>query len=61
MKKEGRNYKLIEGKKEPDSVRAHLFSALLAESANKGKYTIITLSKGLQHLDWKKKTRSKKR
>ena len=51
MKKEGRNYKLIEGKKEPDSVRAHLFSALLAESANKGKYTIITLSKGPQYLD----------
>ena len=52
MKKEGRNCKLIEGnKKEPDSVRAHLFSALLAESANKGKYTIITLSKGPQYLD----------
>jgi len=37
MKKEGRNCKLIEGKKEPDSVRAHLFSALLAEAANISK------------------------
>ena len=31
-----------------------LFSAPLDEPASKGKYTIITLSKGLQHLDRKK-------
>jgi hypothetical protein len=48
----------LKGKKEPDSVRLYgfiLFSAPLDEPASKGKYTIITLSKGLQHLDRKKK------
>ena len=64
MKRNCRNYKLIAGeKKEPDSLRGHLFFFALISwncKQNDGKCILITLSKGLQHLDGKKETGSKK-